>query len=219
MPLIMVANGAPYRRSLANGRRYINVFDVGRRRACLNAFLISWRRNSSWKLIFQFCHWIQPPLRKVQTLLGAKKNGKQAIGRSRGGLTSKLHAIVANSKAIVAFSITSGEAADGPQGRLLMKSLTPELIEGSNILMDRAYEGDDTRKTAVDLGMTPCVPPKSNRREPWDYDVELYKQRNEVERFFRRIKRFRRIQTRYEKLDLMFRSVFLVVMIMEFITY
>ena len=125
---------------------------------------------------------------------------------------------MANSKAIVAFSITSGEAADGPQGRLLMKSLTPELIEGSNILMDRAYEGDDTRKTAVDLGMTPCVPPKSNRREPWDYDVELYKQRNEVERFFRRIKRFRRIQTRYEKLDLMFRSVFLVVMIMEFIT-
>ena len=100
-----------------------------------------------------------------------------------------------------------------------MKSLSPELIEGFNILMDRAYEGEETRKTAVDLGMTPCIPPKSNRREPWNDDVELYKQRNEVERFFRRIKRFRRIQTRYEKLDLMFRSVFLVVMIMEFIMH
>ncbi len=84
--------------------------------------------------------------------------------------------------------------------------------------MERAYEGDETRKTAVDLGKTPCVPPKSNRREPWDYDFELYKQRNEVDRFFRRIKRFRRIQTRYEKLDLMFPSVLLVVMILEFIT-
>ena len=69
--------------------------------------------------------------------------------------------------------------------------------------MYRAYDGDETRKTAVDLGMTPCIPPKSNRREPWNDDVELYKQRNEVERFFRRIKCFRRIQTRYEKLDLM----------------
>ena len=43
--------------------------------------------------------------------------------------------------------------------------------------MNRAHEGDETRKTAVDLGMTPCVPPKSNRKEPWDYDVELCKQR------------------------------------------
>ena len=122
---------------------------------------------------------------------------------------------MANTKAIVAFSITSGEAADGPQGRLLMKSLDPELVEGVNLVMDRAYEGDDTRKTAIDLGMKPCVPPKSNRKAPWDYDAELYKQRNMVERFFRRIKRFRRIQTRYEKLDLMFRSVFLVVMILS----
>ena len=74
-------------------------------------------------------------------------------------------------------------------------------------------------KLQVDFGMTPCVPPKSNRRDLWDYDVELYKQQNEVERFFRRIKRFRRIQTRYKILDLMFRSVFLVVMIMEFIMH
>ena len=50
----------------------------------------------------------------------------------------------------------------------------------------------------------PVVPPKSNRKDPWDYDKELYKQRNQVERLFRRIKRFRRIFTRYDKLDVIF---------------
>ena len=70
--------------------------------------------------------------------------------------------------------------------------------------MDRAYEGDETRALAVELGYIPVVPPKSNRKDPWDYDKELYKQRNQVERLFRRIKRFRRIFTRYDKLDVIF---------------
>ena len=70
--------------------------------------------------------------------------------------------------------------------------------------MDRAYEGDETRALAVELGYTPVVPPKSNRNNPWDYDKQLYKQRNQVERLFRRIKRLRRIFTRYDKLDVVF---------------
>ena len=70
--------------------------------------------------------------------------------------------------------------------------------------MDRAYEGDETRALATELGYTPVVPPKSNRKDPWDYDKQLYKQRNQVERLFRRLKRFRRIFTRYVKLDTIF---------------
>ena len=66
--------------------------------------------------------------------------------------------------------------------------------------MDRAYEGDETRALAMELGYVPVVPPKSNRNNPWNYDKLLYKQRNQVERLFRRIKRFRRIFTRYDKL-------------------
>ena len=72
------------------------------------------------------------------------------------------------------------------------------------MLMDRAYEDDATRQMAIEQGFIPVVPPKSTRRNPWKYDKELYKRRNEVERLFRRIKRFRRIFTRYEKLDAMF---------------
>ncbi len=70
--------------------------------------------------------------------------------------------------------------------------------------MDRAYEGDETRQLALDLGYTPVVPPKSNRVTPWEYDKEMYKRRNEVERLFRRLKGFRRIFSRFEKLDVMF---------------
>ena len=70
--------------------------------------------------------------------------------------------------------------------------------------MDRAYEGDATRALAEELGYRPVVPPLRTRRNPWSYDEVLYRRRNEVERFFCRLKRFRRIATRYDKLDVIF---------------
>ena len=73
-----------------------------------------------------------------------------------------------------------------------------------HLLMDRAYEGNETRQLALDLGYTPVVPPLSTRLEPWEYDREMYKRRNEVERLFRRLKGYRRIFSRFEKLDVMF---------------
>src|ERR1700723_2356671 len=77
-------------------------------------------------------------------------------------------------------------------------------LEPIALLMDKAYEGDETRQLAMTLGYIPVVPPKENRREPWEYDKALYKRRNEVERLFRRLKGFRRIFARFEKLDVMF---------------
>ncbi len=84
------------------------------------------------------------------------------------------------------------------------RSRTPALPQGVSVLMDRAYEDNQTRQLVLDLGMTPVVPPKSNPVEPWEYDRALYKRRNEVERLFRRLKGFRRIFSRFEKLDVMF---------------
>ena len=72
------------------------------------------------------------------------------------------------------------------------------------MIMDRAYEGDKTREVVIEKGYIPIVPPKKNRREPWDYDKERYKERNEVERCFLRLKRFRKVFTRYDKLDELF---------------
>ena len=75
---------------------------------------------------------------------------------------------------------------------------------GMPLLMDRAYEGNETRQLVLELGMVPVVPPKSNRIDPWRYDRTLYKKRNEIERLFRRLKGYRRIFSRFEKLDAVF---------------
>ena len=81
--------------------------------------------------------------------------------------------------------------------------------------MDKAYEGDETRQLALDLGFIPVVPPKSNRIEPWEYNKVMYRRRNEVERLFRRLKGFRRIFSRFEKLDVMFIGFILFALIVE----
>ena len=83
----------------------------------------------------------------------------------------------------------------------------PEALpENLPMTMDKAYEGDETRASVTQAGFLPVVPPKDNRKEPWEYDEELYKRRNEVERLFRKLKGFRRIFTRFEKLDVMFKA-------------
>jgi transposase len=83
------------------------------------------------------------------------------------------------------------------------------------LLMDRAYESNETRALSACLGYTPVVPPNPNRLEQWDYDKELYKKRNEVERLFRRIKAYRRIFTRCDKLDIIYLGFLLLAFISE----
>ncbi len=88
------------------------------------------------------------------------------------------------------------------------------------ILMDWAYEGDATRQLAAQLGYTPVVPPKKNRTHPWEYDKTLYRKtlyrrRNEVERLFRRLKGFRRVFTRYDKLDALYLGFILFAIIFD----
>ena len=82
-------------------------------------------------------------------------------------------------------------------------------------LMDRAYEGNQTRALAAELGFIPVVPPSQKRLEPWQYDKQLYKRRNEVERLFRCLKGFRRVFTRYDKLDVMFIGVITFALIID----
>ena len=112
------------------------------------------------------------------------------------------------------FALSPGQAGDGPQGReLLLKLGAPD--HPIHLLMDRAYEGNETRQLAIDLGYIPVVPPLRTRIEPWDYDRQLYKRRNEVERLFRRLKGFRRVFSRFDKLDVMFTAFILFALIVE----
>ena len=80
---------------------------------------------------------------------------------------------------------------------------------------DGAYEGDETRQLALALGWTPVVPPSARRSAPWEYELGGCKRRNEIERLFRRLKGFRRIFSRFDKLDAPFLGFILFVLIFD----
>jgi transposase len=101
--------------------------------------------------------------------------------------------------------LSAGNVADAQAGRLLLESVGP-LKQAVSLLMDRAYEDGKTRLAAWGLRFNPVVPPKKNRVKLWDYGRKLYKRRNETGRFFRRLKGFRCVCTRHDKLDRMFIS-------------
>jgi len=111
--------------------------------------------------------------------------------------------VAADARTAITFALSPGEAHDAPEGRKLLRALgkAPRPLY---LVMDRAYEGNETRQLALDLGFIPVVPPKQNRITAWEYNRAMYKRRNEIERPFRRLKGFRRIFSRFEKLDLMF---------------
>ena len=134
---------------------------------------------------------------------GSNKNGAQAVGKSRGGRTTKIHMVAADARTAITFALSPGQAHDAPEGRKLLRRLG-KAPWPPHLLMHRAYEGAETRQLALDLGFIPVVPPKQNRISPWEYNRAMYKRRNEIERLFRRLKGFRRIFSRFEKLDVMF---------------
>lgn len=83
------------------------------------------------------------------------------------------------------------------------------------MLMDRAYEGDETRQLVLDLRSEPVVPSETNRKYPYEYDHDLYRRRHEVKRLLRRLKGFRGIFSHFEKLNIMFRAFLNFVLIVD----
>ena len=125
----------------------------------------------------------------------AKKGGCQAIGRSRGGLTTKIHVIVDALGNSVAMSLTPGRASDLALAEPLLEQVEPRAF-----LADKAYDANALIDTLEERGITPIIPPKANRLLKRHTDFALYRERNLVERFFAKLKGFRAIATRYDKL-------------------
>ena len=140
------------------------------------------------------------------------KKGDQALGRSRGGLTTKIHALCASEADAVDIRITAGQAGDAPVGEAIIDAIDPR--DGiKQAAMDKAYDSNAIRAKLDAKGITPVIPPKSNRLDIIVYDKESYKQRNKVERLFNKIKQFRRVATRYEKLKANFLAFVIVALI------
>lgn len=117
------------------------------------------------------------------------------MGRSRGGLTTKIHALVDTVGLPVQLLLSEGQAYDGHKALDMMDSLNPQTV----FLADRAYDADAIRKAVARHGAQANIPSMPQRRIRPAFDKNLYKQRNLVERFFNKIKHFRAIATRYEK--------------------
>ncbi len=117
------------------------------------------------------------------------------MGRSRGGLTSKLHALVDAEGRPVALRLTAGQVADCAQA----DALTETLGEGNILIADKGYDTDAIRAKAKERKAWANIPPKANRKGALAFSGWVYRQRNLVERFFNRIKQFRGIATRYDK--------------------
>jgi transposase len=110
--------------------------------------------------------------------------------------------------------LSPGQAGDAPHGRELLAAGGP-VAEGCYLIMDSAYQGDETLSLSRQLGYTPVVPPNPGRLNLWDYDRVIYRRRNEIERLFRRLKGYRRVFSRFDKLDVLFTGFIVFTLIVE----
>lgn len=117
------------------------------------------------------------------------------MGRSRGGLTSKIHALVDAEGRPVTLRLTGGQVADCAEAEVLIDGLG----EGDILLADKGYDNNAIRAKAAQRKAWANIPPKANRKGTFAFSRWVYRQRNLVERFFNRIKQFRGIATRYDK--------------------
>ena len=110
--------------------------------------------------------------------------------------------------------LSAGQAGDAPNGRDLLQAGGP-VPAGCYLIMDSAYQGDETLRLARQLGYIPVVPPNPQRLVSWEYDRVIYRRRNEIERLFRRLKGFRRVFCRFDKLDVLFTGFIVFALIVE----
>jgi transposase len=122
---------------------------------------------------------------------------QRALGRSRGGFTSKIHCLSDARGRPIAFDLTPGEAADCKSYDTLIE--LPERVPGA-LVADKAYDSDPIRDDLKQRGIRAVIPPKSNRTKTIRYNKRLYRQRNCIERLLGRLKINRAVATRYDQL-------------------
>jgi transposase len=129
----------------------------------------------------------------------------EALGRSRGGFSTKIHVLLSAASIVQAYEITGGHTADVTSAPALLKE-----VYGSIVLGDKGYDSDAL------IGAIECrqnqavIPPRRNRKIARPYDATLYRQRNIIERYFARVKQFRRFATRYDKTSKSFVGFFCI---------
>lgn len=147
-----------------------------------------------------------------QHAAGARKIlGNQNIEVSRGGKTTKIHALVNEHFQLVGISLSGGNVHDS---EMAIKVLSTVTLEGKKILADKGYCSEEIRNFISQEKAEVCIPDKSNAVVIHNFDKELYKSRNIIERFFQRIKNYRHVATRYDKLSNCFLNFIILAAVM-----
>src|SRR6201987_6127076 len=177
---------------LRSGAPWRDLPDIfGTYTTCHNRF-VRWRRAGVWgKIMNALAGAHDAAVQMIDTSIvrvhqhGAciTRNRRQSMGRSRGGLTSKIHAVVDTNGLPVRLALTAGEAHDNRLAGILLSPLK----SGSMLLADRGYDADWIRALVTKQHAWANIPPRSNRNEPICFSRHLYRARNLVERFFNKI--------------------------------
>ncbi|WP_208993682.1 IS5 family transposase [Aminobacter aminovorans] len=173
---------------------------------CVNRFN-RWRRAGHWARILEAVSAAydgdvqmidSSSIRVHQHAANSKKDERsRCMGRSRGGLTTKIHALVDAEGRPIRLKLTEGQAHDGRSAADMFETLEA----GHILLADRAYDGDALRAAMAERGAWANIRVMPNRVKIFPFSAWVYRQRNEVERFFNKLKHFRAVATRYDKRD------------------
>ena len=172
-----------------------------------------WQKGGAWEAIWRE---LQAPavastkrifvdssvVRAHQHAAGGRPEDR-ALGRSRGGFGTKLHLAAADERTALGILLTGGQAGDAPAFEPVMCDV-PDETDAEAVVADRAYDSDAIRSGLEEAGFEVVIPARRNRVDPPPHDAEKYKEREKAERLVSRLKRMRRVATRYEKLGSVF---------------
>jgi len=165
----------------------------------------SWSKSNVWQDLNNYCIedpdleyvMIDATIIRAHACASGYKKGQQeqeALGRSKGGFTTKIHAMVDALGNVLKVIITPGQKSDITEAKNLIED-----IRDASVLGDKGYDSDDFRVTIQSQNCSPVIPPRSNRKKVIKYDKFLYRARHLVENFFSKLKQFRRVFSRFDK--------------------
>ena len=188
-------NGGSFQPSMGTGTASTKGLPAGPTGVSGNSCISIWPTTRIWNTSSSTARWSGPtPALRERP----KKGGQaaQALGRSRGGFSTKVQVSVDSLGNPLRFILTGGQQHDITQAEGLIDG-----YKGEYVLADKGYDSQGFRQHILERGMTPVIPPRSNRKQPCNYDAHLYRERHLVECFINKIKHYRRIFPRFEKLD------------------